>query len=149
MPLAISNQIDIDSSLPNNTETGYRIRQITFAGNKHFDWKQLSQAIGVQAGQPYRKAEMIAGLNQVLAKYRESGFVFASIAPEVTSISADQVHIRLRIDEGKRIRIGQITIEGNHLFSTQPPCSSMTTAIGSSAMRNSSSNSPVSLVSGT
>ena len=119
IPLAIGNQIDIDSSLPNNTETGYRIRQITFTGNKHFDWKQLSQAIGVQAGRPYRKAEMIAGLNQVLAKYRESGFVFASIAPKVTSISADQVYIRLRIEEGKRIRIGQITIEGNHLFSTR------------------------------
>ena len=72
----------------------------------------------MDAGQPYLPAEMIAGLNRVLEKYRESGFVFASIEPEVTTIPPDQVQIRLHVHEGARVRTGEITIEGNHLLST-------------------------------
>ena len=54
----------------------------------------------------------------MLEKYREDGFVFASIEPEVTIIPPDQVHIRLHIHEGTRVRTGEIAIEGNHLLST-------------------------------
>ena len=101
-----------------NTEKPHLIRQITFDGLEHLNRKQLSKLIGIDAGQPYLQAEMIAGLNRVLEKYRESGFVFASIKPEVTTIPPDQVHIRLHIHEGTQARTGEITIEGNNLLST-------------------------------
>ncbi len=118
IPLAIGDPVDINPPSPDEAQTSYLIRQITFEGNEHFDRKQLSQLIGVQAGQPYREPEMIAGLNQILAKYHESGLVFASIEPEIAIISADQVHIRVHIHEGAAICTGQIVIEGNQLFST-------------------------------
>ena len=54
----------------------------------------------------------------MLEKYREDGFVFASIEPEVETTPPDQVHIRLHIHEGTRIRTGEIAIEGNRLLST-------------------------------
>ena len=101
-----------------STEKPHLIRQITFDGIDRLDRKQLSKLIGIDAGQPYLQAEMVAGLNRVLEKYREEGFVFASIAPEVETIPPDQVHIRLHIHEGTPVRTGEITIEGNHLLST-------------------------------
>ena len=61
---------------------------------------------------------MVAGLNRVLEKYREDGFVFASIEPEVTTLPPDQVQIRVHIHEGTQARTGKITIEGNHLLLT-------------------------------
>ena len=103
---------------PDNTEKPYLIRQIAFEGLEHLGRKQLSKLIDIDAGQPYLPTEMVAGLNRVLEKYREDGFVFASIKPEVITIPPDQVQIRVHIHEGTRARTGEITIEGNHLLST-------------------------------
>ena len=117
-PLAIgdSEQPPLDST--DNAERPRLIRQITFDGIEHLNRKQLSKLIGIDAGQPYLQAEMVAGLNRVLEKYREDGFVFASIEPDVTTILPDQVQIRLHIHEGTRARTGKIIIEGNQLLST-------------------------------
>ncbi len=117
-PFAISDSEQPPLPSSDNVETPYLIRQITFEGIEHLNQKQLSKLIGIDAGQPYLPAEMVAGLNRVLEKYRESGFVFASIEPEVTTISPDQVQIRLHIHEGTRARTGEITVEGNHLLPT-------------------------------
>ncbi len=112
---------DLEQDVPsssNNAEKPHLIRQITFDGLEHLSRKQLSKLIGIDAGQPYLQAEMVAGLNRVLEKYREDGFVFASIEPEVTTIPPDQVQISLHIYEGTRVRTGEIAIEGNQLLST-------------------------------
>ena len=117
-PYAIANSVQPPLDSTDNAEKSHLIRQITFDGIEHLDRKQLSKLIGIDAGQPYLQAEMVAGLNRVLEKYREDGFVFASIEPEIITIPPDQIHICLHIHEGKRVRIGEITIEGNHLLST-------------------------------
>ena len=117
-PFAIGDSVQNASPASDKVESPHLIRQITFDGIDHLDRKQLSKLIGIDAGQPYLQAEMVAGLNRVLEKYREDGFVFASIEPQVTIISPDQVQIRLHIHEGTRARTGEITIEGNHLLST-------------------------------
>ena len=116
-PFAIGDSGQQPSDSSNNAKKTHLIRQITFDGIEHLDRKQLSKLIGIEAGQPYLQAEMVAGLNRVLEKYREDGYVFASIEPEVETIPPDQVHIRLHIREGARVRTGEITIEGNHLLS--------------------------------
>ncbi len=117
-PFAISDSDQLAPDASDNAEKSHLIRQITFDGVDHLDRKQLSKLIGIDAGQPYLQTEMVAGFNRVLEKYREDGFVFASIEPEITSLPPDQVHIRLHIHEGTRARTGEITIEGNHLLST-------------------------------
>lgn len=116
--LAFGDSAQSAPHTPNTADKPYLIRRITFDGIEHLDRKQLSKLIGIDAGQPYLQAEMVAGLNRVLEKYREDGFVFASIEPEVITIPPDQVQIRLHIHEGRRARTGDITIEGNQLLST-------------------------------
>lgn len=117
-PLAVGDSEQHAPDASDSTEKPYLIRQIAFEGIEHLDRKQLSKLIGIDAGQPYLQAEMVAGLSRVLEKYREDGFVFASIEPEVITIPPDQVQIRLHIHERTRVRTGEITIEGNHLLST-------------------------------
>ena len=116
-PFAIgdSEQPPLDST--DNAEKPHLIRQITFDGIEHLNRKQLAKIIDIEAGQPYLAEEMVA-LNRVLEQYREDGFIFASIEPEVETIPPDQVHIRLHIHEGTPVRTGEIMIEGNHLIST-------------------------------
>lgn len=117
-PLAIGGSAQHLPDPSDNAEKAYLIRQITFDGMEHLNRKQLSQLICMDPGQPYLQAEMVAGLNRVLEKYREDGFVFASIEPEIETIPPDQVQIRLSLHEGTRARTGKITIEGNQLLST-------------------------------
>ena len=116
--LAVGNseQSSLDSA--DNAENPRLIRRITFDGIEHLNRKQLTKLIGIDAGQPYLAEEMAVALNRVLEKYREDGYVFASIEPEVEPLSPDQVHIRLHIHEGTPVRTGEITIEGNRLLST-------------------------------
>lgn len=103
--------------LPDNKNT-YLIRQVSFQGNTNLDRKELSRIFGVRAGKPYQREKVMTGLTRIMDEYRKAGFVFASINPEVVPVSADQVHVRIRIDEGNQIRTGQITISGNRLFPT-------------------------------
>ena len=103
--------------LPDNQNT-YLIRQISFQGNTNLDRKALSRIFGVRAGKPYHREKVMTGLKRIMDEYRKAGFVFASINPEVVPVSADQVHVRIEIDEGDQIRTGQITMSGNRLFST-------------------------------
>ncbi len=103
--------------LPDNKNT-YLIRQVSFQGNTNLDRKALSRIFGVHAGKPYHREKVMKGLTRIMDEYRKAGFVFASINPEVVPVSADQVHVRIQIDEGDQIRTGQITMSGNRLFST-------------------------------
>ncbi len=117
-PFAIGDSAQHAPVPSDNAEKPHLIRQIIFDGVEHLNRKQLSKLIGIDAGQPYLQTEIVAGLNRVLEKYRESGFVFVSIEPEVVAIPPDQVQIRLHIHEGGRAITGEIAIEGNHLLST-------------------------------
>ena len=116
-PLAIGDSEQPPLESADNSEKPHLIRQITFDGIEHLDRKQLSKLVDIDAGQPYLAEEMTVALNRVLEAYREDGFIFASIEPEITALPPDQVHIRLHIHEGIRARTGEITIEGNHLLS--------------------------------
>lgn len=102
---------------PIPSEPQYLIRQITFEGNDFLNRKELAQHIGVSAGQPYEKREVLEGLNRIAAAYRKNGFISVVLRPEVIVISGDQARIRVHIDEGKRVRTGEISIDGVHLFS--------------------------------
>ena len=118
-PTALGDGGNTDSSSPVDSQPSYVIRQITFEGNEYLNRKQLAQRIGVEAGQPYRKQEILAGLNQIIAEYQKNGFIFAAIKPEIAVISSDQVRLRLHIVEGRQVRTGEITIKGNQSFSSR------------------------------
>ena len=107
-----------DSNLPDGNKVEYLIRQIAFQGNKNFDQKALSRVFGLQAGNPYHREKVMAGLTKIIGEYKKAGFVFASINPQVVPVSVDQVHIRIQIDEGSQIRTGRIAVSGNKSLSS-------------------------------
>ena len=109
---------DVTNPVLPDDKTTYLIRQISFRGNKNVDRKALSRVFGVLAGKPYHREKVMAGLTRIMSTYKNAGFVFASISPEVVPVSIDQVHVRIQIDEGDQIRTGQITMSGNRLFPT-------------------------------
>ena len=95
------------------TVQSYRIRQIRFEGNEHLNRPTLETRFGLQVGETYTRAEIVAGFERLLAAYREEGFVFAEITPEVTVVTKEQVSLIAKVVEGKRLRTGVITIHWN------------------------------------
>lgn len=102
----------------------YRIHQLRFNGNAHFDQNKLIKLFGWDKEKAYSRAEIIEGFERIVAAYREAGFVFAETSPDIELMSENtetnnetDMAIAATIVEGKRIRIGKVTLAGNARFS--------------------------------
>lgn len=115
-----------DSNAKDAPEPQYHLHQVRFEDNEHLNQKTLTNLFRLQEGKAYSRREIIEGFERILAAYREAGFVFAEMTPEArlenavtksTPISVAQVSIKIKIVEGKRVRTGVLTLEGNQRFS--------------------------------
>ena len=114
-----------DRKTVEKTERSYRIHQLRFNGNAHFNQNALIKLFGWEKEKLSTRSEIIEGIEGILTAYREAGFVFAEASPKIVSMSkagtiADnngQLAITVKIVEGKQIRIGKFTLVGNQRFS--------------------------------
>lgn len=102
----------------------YRIHQLVFAGNKYLNEKRLTDFFGRERGKVYSREEIIEGSERILDAYREAGFAFAEMVLDIEPMSEqtdadNETHIviSVKIVEGKRARIGKISLVGNEHFS--------------------------------
>ena len=109
-----ANETEDTSTLPL-----YNIAQLNFEGNKHFNERRLRDLFGWAAKRVYSQQEIREGFARIVSAYRKNGFVFAQVIPVAapTSTSYSQVSIKVKIREGKRLRIGSFSLIGNELFS--------------------------------
>ena len=116
---------------PSNQETSeknqphYRIHQLRFNGNAHFNQNELIKLFGWDKEKAYSRAEIIEGFERIVAAYREAGFVFAETSPDIELMSENtktntesDIAIAVTIVEGKRVRIGEVRLAGNERFSS-------------------------------
>lgn len=103
------------------TQPHYYIRQLRFDGGSHFNQNRLANLFEWQSEKIYTQAEIREGFERILEAYRKDGFVFVEMTPAVSPILANKtdVSITVNIVEGKRIRIGMLTLTGNQLFSEE------------------------------
>ena len=116
-------------SLPDKDTTDkmqpyYRIHQLRFDGNAHFNQNRLIKLFGWDKEKVYARPEIIDGFERIVAAYREAGFVFAETSPNIEVMSENtetsnetHVTITVKVVEGKRVRIGEVTLTGNEHFS--------------------------------
>ena len=103
------------------TKPHYYIRQLRFDGSSHFNQNRLANLFEWQSEKTYTQAEIREGFERILEAYQKDGFVFVEMTPAVLPILANEtdVSITVKIVEGKRIRIGILTLTGNQLFSEE------------------------------
>ena len=118
------NAITPDDDTEETTHSHYRIRQLRFNGNAHFNEKKLITLFGWNEEKPYSREEIIEGFERIVAGYRDEGFIFAETSPNITVISEEaqvnnetSVSITVEIVEGKQLRTGTLTFSGNQRFS--------------------------------
>lgn len=89
------------------------IARIEFQGNKKFDDSKLKEKLTITPGAIADEVLIQDNANRLRAFYEEEGYWLSRIVPVIKRINPDEVSLTYQIEEGSKVRIKKITIEGN------------------------------------
>lgn len=93
------------------------VRMVEFTGNRALNTEEVAKRVLVKQRETFDRTRLNDTVSGIQQYYREEGYYFAHVTPEITSVADNQVDITLRITEGKKIRINRIEFTGNKHFS--------------------------------
>jgi len=91
----------------------YTVGSVGFGKLTIFKPEELSAALTLTQGQGYSVTKMRADIRTIRSYYGSRGYADAAISPDIRNISANSISITYRIEEGRRYKVGRVTIEGN------------------------------------
>ena len=96
--------------------------EVSFAGNEYFTAAQLRPHIAMASSAPYVEADVRAGRNKLVQRYREQGFTGVKVGEPQITLSADRsvADVRFEIAEGTRLVISGVVFEGDALPEAGP-----------------------------
>ena len=94
------------------------IIKIELFGNKEFDAPKLKEKLTITTGAIADAVLIQDNANSLRAFYEEEGYWLSRIVPVIKIISPDEVSLTYQIEEGPKVRIKKINIEGNKAIST-------------------------------
>ncbi len=93
------------------------IERIAFDGHRHVQTARLLQLSALAKGQLYDPRKVKEGVDLIKAEYARKGFSEVEIASSAEADEAtNAVVVHFLIDEGSRLRIAGILVEGNEAF---------------------------------
>lgn len=94
-----------------------KIGKVDFKGNKALKDKEIVQVLDLVPGQVFVKADVNKGEVKILAIYKEKGYTLAEVSSRTEVCEkAGRVDIFFEIEEGHKIKIARVDIEGNETF---------------------------------
>lgn len=94
------------------------IVKIEFQGNEEFDDSKLKEKLTITTGSIADTVLIQDNANRLRSFYEEEGYYLSSIVPVIKKISANEVSLTYQIEEGSKVKIKEIKIEGNKSIST-------------------------------
>ena len=97
------------------------VRTIKYEGNKSISLSEIldrfkERKVGLSVEQQYDQNK-VQRAKIVLQEYEaERGHQYATVTPEVHRVPPSSLEIVFRVDEGPKVKVGQIAIEGNNAF---------------------------------
>ena len=93
------------------------ITSIDFQGNKEFEAKDLKEKITLTSGAVANLPLIQDNAQKVITFYQSEGYWLVSVLPVIRETSKDAVALTFQIDEGPKVVIKDIVIEGNNIVS--------------------------------
>ncbi|MBN4054211.1 outer membrane protein assembly factor BamA [Nitrospira defluvii] len=91
-----------------------RIDQIEIKGNASISDDHLKEALTLEFQIPYTDTRVQEGARALLSAYARQGYLYADMRPELNfSFEQTEVTVTYHVMEGKQVRVGKITLEGN------------------------------------
>lgn len=97
----------------------YRVRNISWEGNKLYTSEFLSERLGFQKGDIYDLEKFNQNLRQnekqtdISSLYLDNGYLTFNLKPVETKVGTDSIDILIQITERNQFRIGTVDITGN------------------------------------
>jgi outer membrane protein insertion porin family len=88
------------------------VRDLNFAGNKRLDASSLLEKIDVKLGTVYNPVEITRAAEKLKEAYEEQGYFEVGVTPDANKLPDGDVSVTFRIDEGRKMTIDKIVIEG-------------------------------------
>ncbi len=91
----------------------YTVARVGFGKMKVFKASELVPALTLNGGDNYAISKMRKDIRTIRSYYGSRGYADAAVSPDIRNVTATSVAITYRIVEGRRYRVGRVTIEGN------------------------------------
>ncbi|MCK9584495.1 MAG: outer membrane protein assembly factor BamA [Candidatus Cloacimonetes bacterium] len=92
------------------------VSSVTYQGFKVIKKDKLEELIGLRIGSYWSGSMKAQILAKLMAEYASKGFGYAEIEVQEQSLPGNQVALTLRVEEGKRVTLKEITFIGNENF---------------------------------
>lgn len=95
-----------------------KLEEIQIKGNKKIKSEDIKEKLRVYEGQMISPSQIKEEVKNIKSLYEEKGYLLAIIESEVLGTEKEgEVILKFNIDEGKKVKIKKIEIEGNKVFS--------------------------------
>ena len=95
------------------------LREVSYEGIREGKVDEVKEKAALRVGGLYNPAEIQRAAEAIREKYEEDGFLGATVTPRTEPTPEGDVRVVMRIEEGKKIYIDRIVIEGNHALSAR------------------------------
>ncbi len=89
------------------------VRDVDFSGNQRISSTDLQEKIDLRLGSVYNPVDVQRARQRLQEFYESEGYFEAQITPEVERLAEGDVRVVFTINEGRRIAIEEVLIEGN------------------------------------
>ncbi|MFW6052769.1 MAG: outer membrane protein assembly factor BamA [Desulfosalsimonas sp.] len=93
------------------------LRNIEFSGNRLFEAEEIEENINITSGAIINIARIKRDIKTIERMYREKNYHNASVDYEIKKTDENRADLEFVIEEGKKVRIKEIIIEGSDAFS--------------------------------
>lgn len=102
-----------------NEGNRFYFRDLSFSGNTKYRTSQLDSIMKIRRGDVYDISKLQARLymnpkgRDVTSLYQDNGYLNFFAVPIETLVEGDSIDIEIRMEEGKKYRIGTVSVVGN------------------------------------
>jgi outer membrane protein insertion porin family len=95
-----------------------KLAQLEIKGNKRFKNREIEDKLGLKAGMQISPQQVKDGINVIQGLYRDKGYAATRVQSELKPGSKEEeVVLDYKIDEGEKVKIKKIYVQGNKDFS--------------------------------
>ncbi len=95
------------------------VRDVRFEGNNELKQDKLLEGLPVRRNAIFSQKELDKAVAKLKKQYQDEGFYLATVEPIIEQRTPTEYQVTFKVTEGKKIRIGTISFEGNTAFSAR------------------------------
>ena len=92
------------------------VRKVALEGRRRGDEDEVRQRVRLKERATFERNLLNDSVTGIQEYYRQEGYYFAHVRPDVTEVDDNQVDVTLHITEGKKVRIQRIQFVGNRYY---------------------------------